>query len=108
MLVFRWCWLVVGIFVLMHFFDCVLIYVFNKREWCNVVIVVEAPKPPVETISAEDLEEIEQILESLVEERTRLKKEQESLQTLKDDVVQYMEVRRWRHLLRFRVQLLPA
>ena len=62
----------------------------------------------METISAEDLEEIEQILESLVEERTRLKKEQESLQTLKDDVVQYMEVRRWRHLLRFRVQLLPA
>ena len=44
------------------------------------------------SVSPEDLEEIEQILESLVEERTRLKKEQETLKELKQDVTEYLEV----------------
>ena len=46
----------------------------------------------VPSVSPEDLEEIEQILESLVEERTRLKKEQETLKELKQDVTEYLEV----------------
>ena len=54
--------------------------------------VVEQEAADEEHITTEDLEEIEDILESVAEERNKMKIEQEDLKELKQDVSEYMEV----------------
>ncbi len=59
--------------------------------------VFAVSKEKVEEILTKDFEDIEEALEKVAEERMSMKLEEEDLQTLKEDVSEYKEVRGWLH-----------